>query len=44
MPTKVELLTTASVTGDIVSPLILMEDGAVVTGRIDADGRKRAAK
>jgi len=40
---KVDLQATASVTGDIVSPLVVMADGAVVVGKVDATGRKRAA-
>ena len=39
---KVDLEATASVTGDIVSPLIVMADGAVVTGKVDAAGRTRS--
>jgi cytoskeletal protein CcmA (bactofilin family) len=39
---KVDLQATASVKGDIVSPLIVMADGAVVTGKVDADGKKRS--
>jgi cytoskeletal protein CcmA (bactofilin family) len=39
---KVDLQATASVTGDIVSPLIAMADGAVVVGKVDSTGRKRA--
>ena len=38
---KVDLQATASVKGDITAPVILMADGAVVTGRVDAAGRKR---
>jgi cytoskeletal protein CcmA (bactofilin family) len=38
---KVELQATASVDGDIVAPLLAMADGAVVTGKVDAAGRKR---
>lgn len=38
---KVDLQSTASVIGDIVSPLIVMADGAMVTGKVDATGRKR---
>jgi cytoskeletal protein CcmA (bactofilin family) len=38
---KVDLHATASVTGDITAPVILMADGAVVTGVVDAAGRKR---
>src|SRR5580765_1096851 len=36
---KVDLHETASVTGDIEAPLIVMADGATVTGRVDAAGR-----
>src|SRR3954451_14347580 len=32
---KVDLQATATVDGDIVSPLIVMADGAVVTGTVD---------
>ena len=39
---RVDLEATASVTGDIVSPLIVMADGAVVTGKVDVDGRNRS--
>jgi len=39
---KVDLQSTASVQGDITSPLIAMQDGAVVTGRLDVAGRKRS--
>jgi cytoskeletal protein CcmA (bactofilin family) len=39
---KVDLQPTASVHGDIVSPLIVMADGAVVVGKVDARGRKQA--
>jgi cytoskeletal protein CcmA (bactofilin family) len=38
---KVDLHATASVTGDISTPVLLMADGAVVTGAVDAAGRKR---
>ena len=38
---KVELQATASVIGDIVAPLLVMSDGAVVTGKVDVAGRKR---
>ena len=38
---KVDLQPTASVNGDIVSPVIAMADGAVVTGKVDVAGRKR---
>jgi cytoskeletal protein CcmA (bactofilin family) len=39
---KVELQSTASVVGDIDAPVLLMADGAVVTGKVDAAGRKRS--
>jgi cytoskeletal protein CcmA (bactofilin family) len=38
---KVDLHSTASVTGDITAPLLLMAEGAVVTGKVDATGKKR---
>ena len=38
---KVDLHDTASVNGDISAPVILMADGAVVTGKVDIEGRKR---
>ena len=38
---KVDLHATASVSGDIATPLLVMADGAVVTGRVDAAGRTR---
>ena len=37
---KIDLQATASVKGDIVSPVIVMADGAVVTGKVDIAGRK----
>jgi cytoskeletal protein CcmA (bactofilin family) len=40
---KVDLHATASVTGDITSPVLMMADGAVVTGAVDAGGRKRSS-
>ena len=40
---KVDLQATASVKGDIVSPLIVMADGAQVVGKVDATGRARPA-
>jgi cytoskeletal protein CcmA (bactofilin family) len=40
---KVELQSTASVDGDIATPVLLMADGAVVTGKVDAAGRKRSS-
>ena len=39
---KVDLRATASVNGDLVSPLIVMADGAVVTGKVDVAGRTRS--
>jgi cytoskeletal protein CcmA (bactofilin family) len=38
---KVDLHATASVTGDIASPLLVMADGAVVTGTVNVTGRTR---
>lgn len=38
---KVDLQATASVKGDISSPLIVMADGALVVGKVDATGRPR---
>jgi cytoskeletal protein CcmA (bactofilin family) len=40
---KVDLHATASVTGDITTPVLLMAEGAVVTGKVDATGTKRPA-
>ena len=40
---KVDLHATASVTGDITTPVLLMADGAVVTGKVDATGKTRPA-
>jgi cytoskeletal protein CcmA (bactofilin family) len=40
---KVDLQATGSVNGDIVAPLLFMADGAVITGRVDATGRKRSS-
>lgn len=40
---KVDLRATGSVTGDIAAPLLVMADGAVITGRVDATGRKRSS-
>jgi cytoskeletal protein CcmA (bactofilin family) len=40
---KVDLHATGSVKGDIETPLLLMADGAVVTGKVDVAGRKRGA-
>lgn len=39
---KVDLHATGSVTGDIAAPLLVMADGAVVTGSVDVTGRKRS--
>ena len=39
---KVDLHATASVTGDITAPVLVMADGAVVTGAVDSSGRKRS--
>ena len=38
---KVDLRATGSVKGDIATPLLLMADGAVVTGKVDVAGRKK---
>jgi cytoskeletal protein CcmA (bactofilin family) len=38
---KVDLQATASVKGDIEAPLIVMADGALVVGKVDAQGRPR---
>jgi len=38
---KVDLHATASVSGDISAPVLLMADGAVVTGKVDVAGHKR---
>ena len=38
---KIDLHATASVNGDISAPVLLMADGAVVTGKVDIEGRKR---
>jgi len=40
---KVDLHATASVTGDITAPLLLMADGAIVTGKVDAVGKRSGA-
>ena len=40
---KVDLQVTGSVNGDIAAPLLVMADGAVVTGRVEAAGRKRTS-
>jgi cytoskeletal protein CcmA (bactofilin family) len=41
---KVDLDATASVTGDITAPLLVMAEGAVVMGRVEAEGRTRSGK
>lgn len=38
---KVDLQATASVKGDIAAPVVVMADGAVITGTVHAEGRKR---
>ena len=38
---KVELQATATVNGDVVAPVVAMADGAVITGKIHSEGRKR---
>jgi cytoskeletal protein CcmA (bactofilin family) len=39
---KVDLRATASVHGDICAPLLVVADGAVITGSVDVAGRKRS--
>ena len=39
---KVDLRATGSVAGDITAPLLVVADGAVISGRVDANGRKRS--
>jgi cytoskeletal protein CcmA (bactofilin family) len=41
---KVDLRSTGSVDGDITSPVLLMADGAVIMGKVEAHGKDRAAK
>jgi cytoskeletal protein CcmA (bactofilin family) len=41
---KVDLRATGSVDGDITSPLLLMADGAVIMGKVEARGKEHAAK
>ena len=41
---KVDLRATGSVDGDITSPLLLMADGAVIMGKVEARGKEPAAK
>ena len=38
---RVELQSTATVEGDITTPVIVMADGAVVIGQVHAEGRKK---
>ena len=38
---KVDLKATGVVNGDIAAPLLVMEEGAIITGQVDATGRKR---
>ena len=38
---RVDLRATAAVEGDIVTPRLLMADGAVIKGHVDAAGNKR---
>lgn len=40
---KVEIQATGSVIGDIATPLLVMADGAVITGRVDVTGRKQSS-
>ena len=40
---KVDLQATGTVDGDIATPLLVMSDGAVITGKVDATGRKRSS-
>jgi cytoskeletal protein CcmA (bactofilin family) len=40
---RVDLHATASVSGDIAAPVILMADGATVTGKVNIVGRRRSA-
>ena len=39
----VDLKATASVDGDIVAPRLLMADGAIIRGRVDAQGARATA-
>ena len=41
---KVDLRSTGSVDGDITSPVLLMADGAVIMGKVEARGNDRVAK
>ena len=38
---KVDLQATATVQGDIVAPVVVMADGAVITGKVHAQGNKK---
>jgi cytoskeletal protein CcmA (bactofilin family) len=40
---KVDLHATGSVTGDIVAPMLVMADGAVITGTVDVAGKPRSS-
>ena len=40
---KVDLRSTGSVDGDITSPVLLMADGAIIMGKVEARGTDRAA-
>ena len=37
---KVDLRSTGSVDGDVVAPLVIMAEGGVINGKVDAAGRK----
>ena len=41
---KVEVKATASVTGDITTPLLIVADGAVIIGTVDAAGKGKIDK
>jgi len=41
---KVDLRATGSVDGDIVTPRLIMAEGAVITGRVEALGNKAAGR
>jgi cytoskeletal protein CcmA (bactofilin family) len=38
---KVELKSTAKVEGDISAPMLMMEDGAALSGKVDTGSRKK---
>ena len=40
---KVDLRATASVDGDIVAPRLIMAEGAVIKGKVDASGKSTPA-